>query len=162
MLENGFVKLHRSILKWEWYDDLPTKTLFLHLLLTVSIEDSFWHGIEVKRGSRVTSIPKLSKETTLSIQQVRTAISHLKATGELTVKATPKFTVVTVKNYDQFQKPTDRSTGKQQTANTLPTCSQQQYKKVKESIRKNKNREPSPSGNFSPQEREEQIRKLRE
>ena len=44
MLENGFVKLHRSLLKWEWYDDLNTFKLFMHLLLTVNYYDRQWRG----------------------------------------------------------------------------------------------------------------------
>ena len=36
MLEGGFILLHRSILRWEWYGDLNTARLFIHLLLTVN------------------------------------------------------------------------------------------------------------------------------
>ena len=60
MLENGFVKLHRSLLKWEWYDDLNTFKLFMHLLLTVNYYDSKWHGVMIKRGSRAISRNKLA------------------------------------------------------------------------------------------------------
>lgn len=38
MLEGGFILLHRSILRWEWYGDLNTARLFIHLLLTVNYE----------------------------------------------------------------------------------------------------------------------------
>ncbi|MDO4157196.1 MAG: hypothetical protein Q4D37_10540, partial [Oscillospiraceae bacterium] len=103
MLESGFVKIYRSLLKWEWYDDINTKVVFLHLLLTVSIEDSKWHGITVKRGSRVSSYAILAKETKLSIDMVRTAIKHLESTGEITRYKYPKYTVFTVNNYDKFQ-----------------------------------------------------------
>ena len=34
MLENGFVLLHRSLLKWEWYGDLPTTRLFVPVSYT--------------------------------------------------------------------------------------------------------------------------------
>lgn len=37
MLEGGFILLHRSILRWEWYGDLNTARLFIHLLLTVNL-----------------------------------------------------------------------------------------------------------------------------
>ena len=82
MLESGYIKLYRSLLNWEWYDDINTKTVFLHLLLTVSIEESKWHGITIKRGSRVSSYAVLAKETRLTERQVRTAISHLETTGQ--------------------------------------------------------------------------------
>ena len=68
MLENGFVKLHRSLLKWEWYDDLNTFKLFMHLLLTVNYYDRQWRGKTVKRGSRITSYAILAKETKLSVK----------------------------------------------------------------------------------------------
>lgn len=132
MLENGFIKLYRSMLKWEWYDDINTKVVFLHLLLTVSIEDSKWHGIEIKRGSRVASFEVLSKETKLTFQQVRTAIKHLETTGEVTRSAHSKFTVFSVNNYDKFQTVTSNITNNQQTTNKQLTNNQQQYKKVKE------------------------------
>ena len=48
MLESGYIKLYRSLLNWEWYDDINTKTVFLHLLLTVNIAKRQWHGITVQ------------------------------------------------------------------------------------------------------------------
>ena len=135
MLDTGFVKIYRSLLNWEWYDDVVTKTVFLHLLLTVSIDDQKWHGIVVKRGSRVSSYAKLAEETKLSIQQIRTAISHLESTGELTRSKHAKFTVFAINNYDEYQQATGKSTVNQQGANRVTTRYQQQYKKNK----KNKN-----------------------
>lgn len=132
MLENGYIKLYRSMLKWEWYDDINTKVVFLHLLLTVSIKDSKWHGIEIKRGSRIASYEVLAKETKLTMQQLRTAIKRLESTGELTRYKYPKFTVFALNNYDKFQTSTSNSTDFQQASNKEPTSFQQQYKKVKE------------------------------
>ncbi|MBQ1223333.1 MAG: hypothetical protein IIX84_03510, partial [Oscillospiraceae bacterium] len=85
MLKNGFVKLHRKLLDWRWYDDPVTFKVFVHLLLTVNLEDDHWHEISVPKGSRVTSYPKLSQETKLTIQQIRTALKHLESTGDSTV-----------------------------------------------------------------------------
>lgn len=133
MLEGGFVKLYRSLLNWEWYDDINTKTVFLHLLLTVSIEDSKWHGITVKRGSRVSSFSALSKEVKLSERQVRTAISHLESTGEVTRYKHPKFTVFSINNFDKWQSATGSPTEYRQGGDKVATEYRQQYKKVKES-----------------------------
>ena len=81
MLEGGFILLHRSILRWEWYGDLNTARLFIHLLLTVNYEPQRWQGIAVERGQRVASLAKLADETGLTVKQVRTALEHLKRTG---------------------------------------------------------------------------------
>ena len=132
MLENGYVKLYRSLLKWEWYDDVNTKVVFLHLLLTASIEDSKWHGITVKRGSRVSSYPVLAKETGLSVKQLRTAIRHLEATGEVARTKYPKYTVFAINNYDTFQSGAGKTAGKGQGKGRVRAGKGQQYKKVKE------------------------------
>lgn len=132
MLESGYIKLYRSLLSWEWYDDINTKTVFLHLLLTVSIEESKWHGITIKRGSRVSSYAVLAKETRLTERQVRTAISHLETTGELTRYKYPNFTVFAINNYDKYQLLTDKTTGQRQGNDKAATGQRQQYKKIEE------------------------------
>ena len=132
MLESGYIKLYRSLLNWEWYDDINTKTVFLHLLLTVSIAESQWHGITVPRGSRVSSYAVLAKETRLAERQVRTAISHLEMTGELTRYKHPKFTVFAINNYDKYQLMTDKTTEQRQGDDRETTGWRQQYKKIEE------------------------------
>ena len=123
------------MLSWEWYDDLPTKDVYIHLILMASISPSTWHGVEIPRGSVVSSYAKIAKRTGLSIQQTRTAISHLETTGEITRLPYPKFTVFTLKNYDKFQEATSKSTSKlpknQQANPNQPTSNQQQNKKDK-------------------------------
>lgn len=166
MLENGFVKLHRSLLKWEWYDDINTKILFIHLLLTANYYDSKWHGETIKRGSRVISRNKLSKETKLSEQSIRTAIKHLISTGELTKQNKGQYTILTINNYDKYQDVTNTPTGSQPSANQVPTRDQPQSKNTKESNKKEKEGPSAPAGApgipaMTEEERLEKIRRLR-
>jgi hypothetical protein len=99
----GWIKLHRSFLKWEWYNDANTKMLFIHLLLKVNYEDKEWHKVDIPKGSCITSYGNLAKELGLSVQNVRTAITKLKSTREITVKSTNKFIVVTLENWEKYQ-----------------------------------------------------------
>jgi DNA-binding transcriptional regulator YhcF (GntR family) len=115
MITNGFISLHRSLLKWEWYDDINTTRLFIHLLLTVNHYDEKWHGIEIKRGQRVLSIQKLASEIQLTIQQTKTALQHLKSTNEITSVTSPQNTIITILQYDKYQTPTNKTTNYQQT-----------------------------------------------
>ena len=103
MLDTGFISLHRSLIKWEWYDDINTTRLFIHLLLTVNWDDVNWHGEKIDRGSRITSLGHLAKETKLSVKQVRLALQKLKNTGEVACKTTNKYTLITIVNYNKFQ-----------------------------------------------------------
>lgn len=95
--------VHRSLLDWEWYDDINTFRLFMHILLKANYKDKNWRGIEVKRGQLITSFSNLSKETGLSVRSVRTSINKLKSTCELTCEATSKATKITICKYDTYQ-----------------------------------------------------------
>lgn len=99
----SWIKLNRNILGWGWYKDINTKTLFIHLLLTANIDDCIFMGVPVKRGELVTSYPKLAEELNLSIKSVRTALNHLKETGEVAVRTYPKFSLIVIENYEKYQ-----------------------------------------------------------
>ena len=107
-MENGFIVLHRKIIKWEWYTDNNVFKLFLHLLLRANHEDKYWRGILVKRGQLITSIKHLSDETGLSIKQVRTALDKLKSTGEVVSKVQSHYTLVTIEKYSDYQDMKDK------------------------------------------------------
>lgn len=104
---SGFIKLYRSLVDWEWYDDANTLRLWIHLLLSVNHEDKKWHGVEIKRGQKLTSVRRLALELHLTDKEVRTALDHLKSTGEIrTERANEKAnegTLVTVEKYADFQ-----------------------------------------------------------
>ena len=104
MLEGGFIVLQRKILSWDWYKDSNTKAVFLHLLLTANYEPGEWRGVKIKAGQRITSISKLSNELDLSFKEIRTALKHLQKTGEVTCESTSQYTVITIKNYERYQK----------------------------------------------------------
>jgi biotin operon repressor len=113
--------MYRSFLNWEWYTDSNTKDVFLHLILTANYESKKWRGITVERGQRVYSAQMLATELKMSRQTIRTAISHLLETGELTNYSTPKYSIITVKNYDSYQQLTNELTNCQPTTNQVST-----------------------------------------
>ena len=101
---NGFIKIHRKLIDWEWYQDSNVVRVFLHLLLKANHKDQKWQGIAVKRGQHITSYQHLAHGIgDLSIHQVRTALDKLKMTGEVTSESTSLFTVITIRNYDEYQ-----------------------------------------------------------
>lgn len=100
---SSWLKLDRGMLNWEWYDHVPTKTLFLHLLLKANYKASRYRGYEVPAGSMVSGISKLSEQTGLSIKQVRTALNNLKKTDEVAIKATNKFSIISIVKWSQYQ-----------------------------------------------------------
>ena len=101
--DNEYVKLFRKTVNWGWYKDLPTRCLFLHCLIKAHWHDSYFEGYKIGRGSFVTSLSKLADENGMSVKQVRTALNHLKRSGEVAVSVTPKFSIITVLGYDKYQ-----------------------------------------------------------
>lgn len=102
-MAEAFIKLHRKMLEWEWYDDPNTCRVFIHCLLRANWKETKWHGIEIKPGQFITSLQSLSDETLLTIRQVRVALDHLKMTGELTITRHSKCSVITVNNWSEYQ-----------------------------------------------------------
>lgn len=139
MNDDGFIKIHRRMLKWEWYKDTNTKVLFLHCLLKANWKDGRFQGIEVPRGSFVTSLSTLSeelssKEQTFTVQNVRTSLKHLTLTGELTSKSYSKYRIITVNKYNEYQVanivPNKQLTNSQQATNKqLTTIEEKKEKK---------------------------------
>ena len=109
---NGWIKLHRSLMEWTWYHDHKTLKLFIHFLLKANIKDNEWQGINIKRGSFVTSRKNLAEETKMTEREVRTSISRLEKTGEITKKTTNKYTVITLVKYEDYQDSEEKTTSK--------------------------------------------------
>ena len=139
MNDKNFIKLNRNILEWEWFSDVNTCRLFIYMLLKANWKEGKFHGTTVPRGSFVSSIQKLSQETNLSVQQIKTAINHLKSTGEITSKATNKYTVFTIKNYNLYQdvnqQDNKQPTNEQQTSNKQLTTIEERKNIKKERIK---------------------------
>ena len=118
MSDNGYIKLHRSLLTWEWYSTPETLTVFVYCLLKANWKDGKFQGHEVKRGSFVTSRAKMAQETGLTQHNVRTAINHLILTGEVAKSSYAKFSIITVQNYEKYQ--SDDQVSGQQVASKWP------------------------------------------
>ena len=103
MENKGFIKLHRQMLGWGWYTDTATKCVFLHLLLLAAWEEGSYREVRLAPGQAVSSIRELSAQTGVSVQSVRTALRHLKSTGEITQEPRGKYSVFTIENYARYQ-----------------------------------------------------------
>lgn len=100
---NGYIKLFRKLIRWGWYQDNVVKGLFIHCLLCASYKDFEWMGMELKAGQFITGRKKLAEELGFSEQQIRTAISKLESTGEISIFSTNKYSIITVTNWENYQ-----------------------------------------------------------
>lgn len=109
-MAKGWIKVERSILETDWYKDLATRVLWLHLQLTLGFTDT---------DELVTTLSTLSKETGLSVQQVRSAIRKMVDNKQITNKTTNKNTRISlyssVLSNDLESEATNKITNKQHT-----------------------------------------------
>lgn len=147
--DDEYLKIFRKMVFWEWYTDVNTKVLFLHCLIMANWKPGRWKGISYQRGQFITSLESLSKETGLTIQQVRTSLQHLIATGELTSKSTNKNRIITVVSFDRYQgeqqaewQANNNQNNKQSTSNQQATNNR--YKNIKNNKKVKNNKDAPP------------------
>ena len=113
-MSGGWICLHRAMVDWEWYDDINVCRLFIHCLLKANHAPNKWRGIVINRGQFWTSLESLSRETGLSVKQIRTCFTKLESTGEVASKGQAKGRMVTISNYDSYQEEGRQRAGKGQ------------------------------------------------
>jgi hypothetical protein len=99
----GWIKLHRKLKQWEWYQQSEMVHLFIHLLLGTNHQDNKWQGVDVKKGQIITGRKQLSMETGLSEQKIRTCLIKLKSTSDITIQSTNRFSLITICNWGTYQ-----------------------------------------------------------
>jgi hypothetical protein len=135
MNDIGWIKLHRKLIDWEWYKDVNTFKLFLHLILKANTETKKWQGQTINRGQLITSLKNLSHETGLTEKEVRTAISKLEKTKEVGKQTTSVNTTLTMLNYDLYQsmgKPTDKQKANEGQSKGKQGATTKEYKEEEE------------------------------
>lgn len=142
----GWIKLHRQLLDWKWYNDTNVKVVFIHLLLNAVWDKAGAYGYNLTRGQYITTRKRLANDLGLTEQQVRTALTKLKKTKEISINSTNKFMLITIVNYNIYQADVDveqptnnqpitnnQQTANQQSASKQPTNNQQLASLNKES-----------------------------
>lgn len=164
MTDSGYIKLHRAIQGWEWYSDGVTFRVFVYLLLNANWEDSRYRGHEVPKGSLVTSYGSIARALKISVKNARTAMEHLKATGEVATKTASKFQVVTIVNWDKYQCTPDesgRQNGSQTAGKWQASGNIKEYKEYK-NIKKRDNTTPNGKPSYTPEFFAELEREVKE
>jgi len=146
-MSDGFIKLYRSLLKWEWYKSPNTKIVFLHLLLKANWEDSSFRGYKVPRGSLIVGRKKLSEELGISERSVRVALNHLQMTNEVTIKTTNQFSIVTIVNWEKYQGYSEEVTNKMTNEMSDKRPTSDHIKEIK-NIRKEEYKKEKPKNPF--------------
>jgi len=120
---DGWIKLHRKFNKWEWKDSPKHVAVFIDLLLNAQYENSKYRGVVVPAGTLTTSVGAIAKRTGVTSRGVRTVLKDLISTNEVTIKTTPKYSMISMVKWEDYQlgdKVSDnQTTNKRQTSDNL-------------------------------------------
>ena len=117
-----YIMVDRNLRMWRWFKTPNTLQVWLWLLMSANIEDHDFQNETIHRGELATSRQAIMNATGLTEQQVRTALKHLKLTGEITVQQRANYQVISIVSYDIYQSQlTGKTTGNQPANNRLST-----------------------------------------
>jgi hypothetical protein len=126
-MDNGWIKLHRKLLSWQWYSSPNHTRLFLHLLLTANHKETKYRKETILPGQLLTGRKELSANTGLSERAIRTVLKDLKTTNEVTIKSCNKYSIITIINWLQYQQ-NDQQSDQQVTSKHPKNDHIQEYK----------------------------------
>ena len=111
--KSTYIKLDRNMRFWRWFKNPKTVLVWVWLIMSANIEDHDFERETIHRGEVATSRKTISAATGLTEREVRTALSHLKSTGEVSVRIRPKYQVITILRYSDYQDvPSGKTSGR--------------------------------------------------
>lgn len=141
-MHRGYIKIWRKIEDSGLFQMHSTLALFMYMLMQAAHKTkkvgTSMGVIELERGQFISGRHKLASALELSEQKVRTCLDNLHSMGIITSKATNKFTIYAIVNYNEYQtteeittsqttsnQPAEQPTNNQQITNKQPTDNQQ-------------------------------------
>jgi hypothetical protein len=122
-MNEGYIKLHRSILDWEWYKDTDVFCVYIHLLLLAMKKSVCFDDTVVERGQVITRYTSIANGVGIKPEKVRDAMKKLRRGKYLTVQPWDMYYLITISNYESvvdgepcFPPESERRIGREETA----------------------------------------------
>jgi hypothetical protein len=106
-MQRGYIKLWRKIFDSGIHQEPVTFTMWIWILCNVTRKPLNYivrgQCIKLNTGELIIGRKKLSKELRVSEQSVRTCLHHLETWGNITIRPTNRFSIISVINWDIYQ-----------------------------------------------------------
>lgn len=103
----GWIKLHRKLIKHWIFQDADYLRFWIYLLLDVNHEKAkvIWNKklIEIEKGEKITSLKKLAYEFNCSRGKVRHFLKLLENENMIEIKGNTKYTHISICKYANYQ-----------------------------------------------------------
>lgn len=122
VIMEGWISLHRKTIDSAIYKDSEAVHLWVHLLLMANHKpnQAFMDGkpITVKSGQLITGRKALSVQTGISESKIQRLLKKFQKCHMIEQQTTTKNRLISITNYEQYQKPNNKRTAGEQQANT--------------------------------------------
>jgi hypothetical protein len=112
MIDGGWIKLYRQILTNGWFKNPNVLVFWIYCLLKAAHKPTKvirgYNEIRLESGQFVFGRRKASEEIALSERKIRTCLAFLVKAGNLTIKSTNRFSIISVTNWKIYQDPEGR------------------------------------------------------
>ena len=102
-MSDGFVKLPREIVYWRWFSDPDVLRLYIFLLTKAAFKKTEWKNETLEVGQVLTGRRTLAEQLGTTEGCIRTALSKLKSTGDISIKTTNQYSVITLLKWAEFE-----------------------------------------------------------
>ena len=130
-MSEGFVKLPREIVYWRWFSDPNVLRLYIFLLTKATFKKAEYKNETLEAGQVLTGRKALAEQLGISESNVRRLLEKLKSSGDISVKSTNKYSVITLLKWGETQGNDYFFANKRPTTEQQPTNNRTQYKKEK-------------------------------
>ena len=113
---------------WEWFRKGHHFKVMMALVFKANYEPKTYQGALIKRGELIIGRELFAAELGLSVQQLRTVLSNLQSTGEITIKTSIKGTIIQVVRYEDYQDQTNKPTSELTSELTTPKKKEERSK----------------------------------
>lgn len=121
-MEQGYIRIYRKIASSGYYHKSTYVHLWVHLLLKANYSENkfLWNGevIIVKAGQFLTGRKQLSLETGIAESTIEDILKVLENLQQIRQQKTNKYRLITILNWEEYQKSDNNPTTKQQQADT--------------------------------------------
>lgn len=122
MNSQGFVLLHRKLLENPIIEKPAYLSLWITLLLLANHEEKTFifnkESHTLTRGQLITGRSKLAKLTGIPASTIEDILKYLENSLQIRQQSNSRFRVITILNYDKYQKPDRKATASRQPADT--------------------------------------------
>ncbi len=135
-MNRGYIRTWRKVLDSGWLKNHKLWVFWTYCLLKASYKEfNAIIGLQVVHlmpGQFIFGRKKASKETGLTEREIRTILEFLKKAGNLTIKTTNKFSVITIVNWSIYQSQENENDqlNDQQVTNKGPHTRIKEYKNI--------------------------------